>query len=70
LFRLFARAERSQREGAGVLRRDSLFFIHSQHALRRPLPTLIEMFHVGCRVLGNVFAIHRKLERALQVFEV
>jgi hypothetical protein len=48
---------------------DSLFFIHGQQALRRPLPSLVEMFHAGRRVLGGVFAIHRELEHALQVFE-
>jgi hypothetical protein len=48
---------------------DSLFSIHGQHALRRSLPALVEMFHAGRRVLGGVFAIHRELEHALQVFE-
>jgi hypothetical protein len=35
----------------GCCAEDALFFIHGQHALRRPLPALVEMFHAGRRVL-------------------
>jgi hypothetical protein len=33
----------------GCCAEDSLFFIHGQHTLRRPLPAFLEMFHAGRR---------------------
>jgi hypothetical protein len=49
---------------------DSLFLLDNQHPLGGSFPSLVKVFHASGGTLGDVFAIHRELEHALETFEV